>query len=164
MLVCEPVDVPKAIAWRVVVAAIFLTGAGRVSLGAPAEDTTRILSVVKRAETETADGPVKSLQGSYLPKFVEDRQPADEVYDVNWASSSDGLPAGCIVRFEYRQAGNDVVHADAHRYETAVQGSSTATFVIRGSAEGAGGPVSAWRVRVLQDKRILANKSSPSWR
>lgn len=146
---------------RVVVMAVLLGLAQSAGAAAPRQDLPRILQVEHARKADPAGGPAPV----YLPKFADALQAAPrETFVVRWDASSSGLPAGALLTFEYRQERSERIRFLHVKYPFAVAGQRKAVFEVAGAAARAGGPVTAWRVRVVQGGRALAESRSSSWR
>lgn len=102
--------------------------------------------------------------GARLTMFdVEESAVAGELYVVNWVPPPGGTDVGTELQFEYAQERNQKVRTLRIRYPFSVRKSRAARFRIQGSTFQTGGPVRAWRVRLVQGRKVLAVRSSPSW-
>lgn len=90
------------------------------------------------------------------------KSPSHEVFYVNW-DAGQGLGSGATVIFEYRQGRSAVNRVVKFQYPTAVAGKKRTTFNIPAVDADSGGRVSAWRVRLVHDQKILSSRVSPSW-
>ena len=68
------------------------------------------------------------------------------------------------LRLEYRQAGLGNYMMAQERFFTATRGSHRSTFQVIGDDFLENGPVSAWRVLLIVDGRIVALRQSYMWR
>lgn len=148
------------------VIAVVLSGVLVVNVvAAPREGGARILRVERLEVAGSAGGAGTSLLTSRLPKFTgRPARPDKEVFHVYWTPSPEGLAAGTLVTFEYRQERDDRVRFLSIKYPFTVEGQRKAVFEIAGAALRVGGRVSAWRVRVVRGGRVLAQRSSGSWK
>lgn len=146
---------------RVVVMAVLMGLTGVTGVGAQVQSRPRILRVERLVAADRSASPVPP----YLPKFMDDLAPAArEVFNVYWTAPQPGLPAGTLLTFEYRQKRAERIKFLHVKYPFTVAGERKATFEIAGPAARAGGPVTAWRVRVVSGGRALAESVSESWR
>lgn len=131
---------------------------------AEAAERARILRVVHEREQAPANSeaaPVELRLGRFL---LEDAAtPTGEVFRVEWQPVGQALRAGVVLRFEYRQERVREMQQLMIRYPFDVRERRTATFEIGPAALQSGGTVTAWRVRVEQESRVLAEKRSSSW-
>lgn len=86
-----------------------------------------------------------------------------ETFRVEWQPVGRALEAGVVLRFEYRQERVRKMQQLTIRYPFAIGQRRTATFEIAPAAAQSGGAVTAWRVRVERDGRVLAEQRSPTW-
>lgn len=97
--------------------------------------------------------------GAYNEEMKAERK--GHYYVVNW--SNDGPERDLVLRMEYRQRkSQDQVHTLEIPYN-AVRGSQKATFFITGDAYKKLGPVTTWRVTLVADGKIVAEKRSFVW-
>lgn len=86
-----------------------------------------------------------------------------EVFKVYWTAGEEGLPAGTLVLFEYRQKLSPLIRTLFIRYPFEVKGERCAEFEIGRDALRARGRVVAWRARVTHGGRVLAEQASAEW-
>ena len=138
---------------------LFFVGANQASVAAE-QPLARILEVNRATTSGTPHGPAQ-LQ---MPKFLSTDAPVDgDAYRVTWEPLSRALPVGVQVTFEYTQQRASGVKSLMLQYPFAVRERRTATFRIADRAYQLGGPVADWRVRVVRDGRVLAEKTSAYW-
>ena len=101
---------------------------------------------------------------SHMPKFTDlyETTPS-EVFHVVWTAPQAGLPENVMVTFEYRQENLANLKFLYVRYPFRVKGEKKAVFEITGNARRSGGPVTAWRARVVYGGRLLAERVSENW-
>ena len=101
---------------------------------------------------------------SHMPKFTDLYETTPrEVFHVIWAAPEAGLPENVLVTFEYRQEYLANVRFLHIRYPFPVKGEKKAVFEVTGQARRTGGPVTAWRARVVYGGRLLAERVSENW-
>jgi len=147
--------------------AAWLLGMGLVS--SPAANSTRpeILTVSEQKETLPCKKATPRHRARRLPSLTYDvdRIPSfKENFKVTWSPGAYGLPAGTALRFYYQLAAADSPSALEIRYPFDITTHRTATFVIPENVIRNNGPVTAWRVVLYRNKRILATRSSAHWK
>jgi len=121
----------------------------------------RILGVERREEQLASRNPMYRR----MPKFAATSdKPVREIYDVHWAPPPAGIEAGAALVFDYAQERADQVQSLTIQYPFVVQSQRKATFIISERAVLAAGRVTAWRVRLMQGRRIMAETASGAWR
>lgn len=144
-----------------------LSAAAVLMLAAPvyAQRAARILRVEERRPPMGEAAASPSFNALHLDKFSDERIDADgHLFFVHWQPPEGGSPAGTVVRFEYRQEDPKVVKKLEVAYPIRTNERRRATFKITGKALRQGGIVTAWRVRILEDGKVLAEDQSESWR
>ncbi|MBN1268451.1 MAG: hypothetical protein JXB04_02605 [Kiritimatiellae bacterium] len=121
----------------------------------------RILSVERREEQLSSRNPMYRR----MPKFADATgKPLREIYDVHWAPPAEGLEAGAVLVFDYTQEYADGAQSLSIQYPFVVRSQRKATFIISERAVMAAGRVAAWRVRLMQGRRLIAEMASGAWR
>jgi hypothetical protein len=134
-----------------------------LSLCIPVEaaDVAQIMRVDRTEEKAERRNPVPRR----IAKFADERAAAvREVYTVEWAPPAEGLKAGSILLFDYKQPRSGQIHTLRIQYPFSVRSQRKATFVISEKAVRSGGQVSAWRVRLMMGGEELASRTSATWR
>ena len=82
-------------------------------------------------------------------------------YTVFWKSETPGIPV--TVRFEYRQSnsGPTVHKIDAN---VTAKKKNTTKFRVNGNHYTEGGPVTSWRVLILQGETVVSENKSFLWK
>ena len=112
----------------------------------------------------TSTGQVRQFQDASIGKFEQHRRaPASDSYYVTWTPDP-SLAAKPELVLQYRQERKPNVGALVIKYPWKVQNQREATFTIREQALKQFGPVTAWRVLVRSNGRVVAEAKSPSWR
>lgn len=138
--------------------------AGAQQAAAQGSGEARILRVTATTEVAVAEMATDNLGGVRLTKFVEDSREAPQaVLVVAWRAPRSGLPAGAIVRLDYRRDNAPDLRTKDLRVDEPVTGERVTRFSLPLPADGAG-RISAWRVQVLHGGRVLDEKTSASWR
>lgn len=105
-----------------------------------------------------------SFNALHIDKFVDERLDVDgHIFLVHWDPAEGGSAPGVKVVFEYRQQDPQVTRSLEVAYPFRVTNRRCATFKITGEAFRKGGLVSAWRVRILDGGKVLAEQQSESW-
>ena len=146
---------------RLALMGYFLLG---FSLAAQAAGRTYILNVEQRAVSSRSSSRSASLAGIQMPKFLTERAVEEEVFTVRWKTPPDGLAAGVLALFEYKQRQEDGVRNLHIQYPFRVTGERTSVFVIPERIVRQAGPVAEWRVRIVQKGRLLAERRSAFWK
>ena len=118
---------------------------------------------ILRVDTVAA-GEAAALAGLHLPKFHDAlwEEPGEE-FVVTWLPRAGGSPAGTVVRFHYRQQRLRRVQTLEVVYPFVVNRSRAATFFVTSRAFERGGSVTGWRVQLVEQGRVVAEKRSPGW-
>ncbi len=91
---------------------------------------------------------------------IDKREREGRYFDFSWRT---GRPANLTVRLEYRQQNSGpYVQAQELRYEN-VSGNHRSQFEVVGDAYDWQGPVTSWRVVLVEDGKIVALHSSYLW-
>jgi hypothetical protein len=92
----------------------------------------------------------------------ERRQRDGHTYTVHWKAKPP-VPAEITVRFEYRQQrlGSHVQAQEAHYSK--VSGRQRTEFVVQGDDYHQDGPVTAWRILLIEEGRIVGLQQSFLW-
>ena len=132
---------------------------------AAAPERARILAVQHATLADTDSGRAMSIFTPRMGKFsnINEGIPR-EVYTVLWLPPRDGTAPGTMVTFEYRQERAPSPKFLFIRYPFVAQGERKAVFEIARDARRVGGPVTAWRARVVHSGRLLAELTSDTWR
>lgn len=89
------------------------------------------------------------------------RQRKGNYYQIAW--SNRGSPTDVVVRFDYRQKDSlDKVRTLEVPFVQA-KGSNKVRFSVTGDAYETYGPVTSWRLAVVRDGKIVAQKTSFIW-
>jgi hypothetical protein len=119
--------------------------------------------VEPRTLTAASDARQATRHRLRVAKFVDERAALDgEVFHVYW-SPGEGLPAGAVVRLDYRQQRLKRSRRLELRYPFPVTRVRRAVFAVRDEAYRAGGAVTAWRVQVLSGRRVVGQACSAGW-
>jgi len=99
----------------------------------------------------------------HLPKFFESEfTELEEEYKVIW-SPGPGVEANTVVvQFDYMQRRIREPQSLEVKYPFAVKEQRTATFSVSKKAYRQGGEITAWRVRILQQGKVVAEQAWPS--
>ncbi len=87
-----------------------------------------------------------------------------QVFFVNWDPGTGTVPKGSQLIFEYYQYRFSRPQGLRINYPFEITDPRKATFTIADKAFRKGGPVKRWRIRLLYENNILAEKLSPSWK
>jgi len=121
-------------------------------------DAQSIVRVDIRDEGEPAP-LARGVQERRLTKFMDDWPPTgDVVYDVHWDASASGLAGPVAVLMAYRQAGSRDVRSLIVRYADGARGPQIARFRIGADQVRRDGAVTAWRIQLRQDDRVLDDR------
>lgn len=131
-------------------------------VGAQTQADVRILSITATTVVANAAAQVNSLAARRLTKFT-DATPAGvrALLRVDWRAPKTGLPGGTVVRLQYRRDEEETVRVLREAYPSTVQGDHSTTFTIPLTPNGR---ISSWRVQVLSAGRLVAERTSASWR
>ncbi len=88
--------------------------------------------------------------------------PAYEVFYVTWDAGSSLAPATSLI-LEYQQERAKVGRAMKVACAAGLRGGKRTTLTIPPGEVAAAGPVKAWRVRLTQGPRTVAQLASPNW-
>lgn len=136
--------------------------AGVRPVAAQAPDAVRILGITATSRVAQASSGVNSLVARRLTKFVDTASSGSEaVLEINWRAPRAGLPAGAVVRLDYRRDDDPVVRRLEQRYGSAVTGDRTTRFAV---PLAPGGRISSWRVQVWNGPQVAGERASASWR
>ena len=137
------------------------TLAASVVFGAPPPSRPTILRV---DHFQQSDSSGNYETASHMPKFVDLYETTPrEVFHVIWSAPQAGLPENTMVTFEYRQEHMANVKFLYIRYPFPARGEKKAVFEVTGNARRRGGPVTAWRARIVYGGRLLAERVSENW-
>lgn len=132
------------------------------SVSARAERTppARLLRVASTSEVaNVAAQGLNSLSGRNMTKFLDQIERIQEVIRVTWEVPRGGSKSQTDVQLEYFTASSPDAQALRERHDETTTGRHETKFRVP-----LGSPVTAWRVRLVQDGRILDEKSSGTWK
>ncbi|MFQ3671212.1 MAG: hypothetical protein SNJ84_07115 [Verrucomicrobiia bacterium] len=117
------------------------------------------------ARTSAGKSPALAFEFKYINHGAvtaeQLRQRRGNYYEIGW--SNRGPAADVVVRFDYRQKeSQDQVRTLEVPFPGA-KGSRKVRFSVTGEAYEAYGPVTSWRVSVVRDGKIVAQKMSFIW-
>jgi hypothetical protein len=124
---------------------------------------TRIEIDHNRTQEPTASRVSRSRR---LPKFVpegDESESGDLALAVYWRPPRQGAGPGVRVRLEYTQEHFGRAQQLEISYPFRVFKERRAEFIVPRKLLNSGGPVTAWRVRVLDGRRLLAERRSQAW-
>ena len=107
---------------------------------------------------------VNSPQGRYLPKFFDTLQGSERSIRVEWEAPAGGLGANGKLSLDYLEAGTGRKVRQVHSISASASGPQVTTFSIQRVGSGQLKPVDSWRVRLIVDGRVIAEKQSTSWK
>jgi len=153
-----------------VTAALLLAFSGlQPVLSQPQAPQARILrierqTVYNNAYNTGSENP--SAAGDYMTKFIGKGGggAGSEVFAVYWNALGNGLDADAMVTFEFRQQFDDAVKFKHIKYSERLQGDVKSKFTVPENTIRIGGPVTAWRVRVVKSSHVLAEYATDNWR
>lgn len=148
-------------AWCCWLSILFVSGFLTVAEGAERARILRVRQERQAAQRTREAAPVELRLEKFL--MEEPAPPAGETFRVEWQPVGRALAAGVVLRFEYRQERVRNMQQLIIRYPFEIRERRMATFEIAPTASQGGGSVTAWRVRVEQDGRVLAEQRSPTW-
>ena len=90
----------------------------------------------------------------------ENAQRNGNYYNFFWCAKA---PSDVTVRFEYRQAGLSNYVMAKERYYSGVRGSRKSSFEVTGDEYLENGRVTAWRILLVVDGKIVALRQSFVW-
>lgn len=112
---------------------------------------------------KTADDTLR-YSSRKLNKFKRPAtRPTRQNFYVNW-NPGRGVSKDSRLVFEYRQDKIKKTQVLVITYPFSVTEARMATFTIAEKAFRTGGPVTAWRVSLVEKNRTLAQKQSKNWR
>ena len=118
----------------------------------------RIVGVEEKTETQAAP-VVNHLRSRQLPKFVEGLENELTRFEIDWESTSAERPP-LSVQLHYRtEARRDAPIAVLTRPFERIEAGRRQTSITL----PAGKRAAAWRVRILQGDRVLAERTSSTW-
>ena len=130
--------------------------------GAPAVTLNKVETRVN--VTGGIDKGVNSPQGRYLPKFFDQVKGVEETVLVSWSAPAGGLKTGGKLTLDYVTSGTGRKDKMVKDISSSAAGNQTATFTIPRVSGDSSKRLEAWRVRVVVDGRVLAEKKSTSWK
>ena len=144
-------------------ACLLYAGAHPVSGQAPAP--YRIDRVETRLEGSAERPLARRLQPRQMPKFMDEAPMLGPyVVDVHWIAPLRNPLAGVTVVLEYRQQYTDQVRRKNVEFQQELTGEQMTRFMVTGDELNRHGPVTAWRVRLVRARRLLAEQVSDMWR
>lgn len=144
---------------------VLLACAMGVPKTAHAATLTRIVSVTERFEGEIPQEFGRGVQFRRLPLFMDEVEiEGEQVFQVYWQPPERGLPHGAVVVFEYRHPRLRKISSMSIEYDKEVRQDQIARFIVPRNDVGRWGRVTAWRVRILLNQRMLAQQTSDTWR
>jgi hypothetical protein len=123
-----------------------------------------IIRVDRRAISTDYTIRSPSLMGERMPKFINERSGVKETFVVRWKAPNQGLDAGVVVLFEYKQGQGDGVKSLHIKYPFRVTGERASEFIVSEQATLRYGQVYAWRARIILRGRLLAESHSAQWK
>jgi len=97
--------------------------------------------------------------GAILAKDLLDRQ--GNIFVINW--QNDGQPSDFVVRLDYRQAmSRERVMTKTQEYKN-FDGYEKTVLKVTGDEYVKGGVVNSWRISIVRDGKIVAQKKSFIW-
>jgi hypothetical protein len=121
-------------------------------------DAARIVGVQEMTQVQPAP-TVNSMEVRRIPKFVDRLETEVTRFEVEWeATAEDAAPL--VVQFQFRaQARSDAPITSLRQpYERIEAGRRLTKFTLP-----SGQRVAAWRVRLVQGQRVLAERVSATW-
>lgn len=150
--------------------ALFFLAAGLLAAGSfPAAGQTTPAYRIDRVETRlegSATRPLaRGLQPRQMPKFMNEA-PAIGPYvvDVHWIAPARNTSPDLSVLLEFRQQYTDRIQRKTVNYDQPLTGEQMTRFMVTGAELDRYGPVTAWRVRLVRARRLLAEQASDMWR
>ena len=144
---------------------VLLSCAMGVPQTAHAATRTRIVSVTEHFEGEIPHEFGRGIQSRRLPLFMDEVEiEGEQVFQVYWKPPERGLPPGAVVVFEYRHPRLREISSMSIAYDEEVRQDQIARFIVPRKDVGRWGRVTAWRVRILLNQRLLAQQTSETWR
>jgi hypothetical protein len=97
--------------------------------------------------------------GAILAKDIQDRK--GNIFVINW--QNDGQPGDFTVRLDYRQAmTRERVMTQTQEYKN-FEGYEKTVLKVTGDEYLRGGVVHSWRISIVRDGKIVAQKKSFIW-
>jgi len=125
----------------------------------------RIVKVQSHKRVSSWSSKPAPRQNRRLKKFTtETVKEYDEVVVVHWAPPQGGLEAGAVLQLEYLQERASRTQALHIKYPFKGGSVRKAEFIIPAAALDVAGKIEAWRVRLIRDRNVVAERRSQSWR
>lgn len=107
----------------------------------------------------------KSVSQRGMDKFgPRDLPVGREVVEVTWNPGSQAVPAGSELVLEYVREQEDLVRRSAQKIALDTRGSRVSRFEISKDRARFAGPVVSWRVQLVENGRVTADKRTAGWR
>jgi hypothetical protein len=119
---------------------------------------------VRVSETPSAVDP--NMRGTRLAGPASDVMVSGgETVEVYWTPGRGRIEAGSGVTLEYRRAYGDALHTEARPVNADTGVARKTVFLIEPTdSELSDGPILMWRVRLVHEGKVLAEKTSANWR
>ncbi len=132
---------------------------------AEAGNRTTIINVTERFEGRMPRDFGRGVQSRRLPLFMNELEVGEEhIFEVLWRPRAQGVPPGILVHFEYRHPLRRGISKMSIEYDTEVREDQIARFIVPREDVDRWGRVTAWRIRILRDDRLLAQQTSETWK
>ena len=132
----------------------------------PSRATGAEIQSVKVRLSNTPSAVDRTMSGTRSAQFADDAtMSGGETVEVYWTPGRGSVKAGSSVTLEYRRAYSDELYNEV-RPINATTGVSRKTLFNVETADSAqfDGPILMWRVRLVQEGKVLAEKTSANWR
>lgn len=121
-------------------------------------EAARITGVQEKADVKPAPS-VNSLEGRRLPKFVDGLDTEVTRFDVEWETAAeDRGPLTLEFHFRTESRRDAPITSMSRPFERMEAGRRLTSFTIPPGKRAA-----AWRVRLVQDHQVLAERVSTTW-
>jgi len=135
------------------------------TVAARAVSEVRILRVVERLPSASVTSISRGVQERQLTKFAEELdRPEPHQLDVHWMAPSSGLIRPVSVRMLFRQSAIPEMRQMEVNYPAGTRGEHVARFTFTDKMVRDNGPVTAWRVALRVDGRLVEERMSSGWR
>ena len=123
-----------------------------------------IISVVREAKFHQRSGEGRHLFDRFLPKFLDGVDSMQtEVFHIVWSPPYHGLESGFELILEYRQQNLREQKTFRRLYPFHIQQAQKLTVPVTLKDYRAGGPITAWRARIVRGGSVLTERRSRSW-
>lgn len=123
-----------------------------------------IISVIRKPSFHQQSGERRYLSDRHLPKFLDGVESMQtEVFHIIWSPPYHGLESGFELILDYRLQNKREKKTFRRLYPFYIQHAQKLSVPIALKDYRSGGPVTAWRARIVRGGSVLTERRSQSW-